>query len=310
MEMDWDRLHAFSAVAREGGFSAAARAIGRTQSAVSQAVLGLEEQLGHALFVRPSAGVPGVHLTEAGRILLEHSDQAFGELSTATERLAALTGLRAGRLVVGTSDTLGSHLLPPVLAAFRAAYPGVEVTLAAAPSPATAAAVAGRSVDVGVVTLPLPDDLSHGGRPIAEALRVEPLRPQPDVLITSPTHRWARRRRLHLRQLADEPLLLLGRDTAGRRFTDAQLARHGVQPRVTMEMNSVELLKRLVELDFGVSIVPQLAIAREVESGTLHAVALRGAGAARQVALVLPDADPISPAAAAFRQLARAELGG
>lgn len=308
MEMDWDRLRAFSAVAREGGFSAAARAIGRTQSAVSQAVLGLEQQLGHTLFVRPGAGVRGVRLTEAGRILLQHSDHAFGELSAATERLAALAELSAGRLVLGTSDTLGSHVLPPVLAAFRAAHPGIEVTLAAGPSPATAAAVAARTVDAGVVSLPLPEDLAHAGKPIAESLRIEVLRPQPDVLITSATHRWASRRRLHIRQLADEPLLLLGRDTAGRRFTDTQFARHRLRPRVAMEMNSVELLKRLVELDFGLSIVPEVAVNREVQAGTLHAVPLRGMGAARQVALILPAADPIPRAAAAFRALARTEL--
>lgn len=306
MEMDWDRLHAFSAVAREGGFSAAGRAIGRTQSAISQAVLGLERQLGHSLFVR---GGRSVTLTAAGRILLEHAGLAFEQLDAATHRLSALADLSQGRLVLGTSDTLGSHLLPPTLAAFRRAHPGIEVTLVAAPSPVTAAAVASRTVDVGVISLPLPEELEHAGKPIGEALRIQPLAAQPDVLITAPGHRWAHRRRVHLEQLADEPLLLLGQGTAGRRFIDAQFARHGLSPRVTMEMNSVELLKRLVELDFGLSIVPQLAVQRELAQGSLHAIALRGVSRARKVALILPADDPIPRAAEAFRDLARAQLG-
>ncbi len=297
--MDSDRLKAFAAVAREGGFTAAARTLGKTQSAISQAVAGLERELGQSLFVREARRVS---LTEAGRILLHHAEQAFAELGAAERALAALGELRGGQLRVGSSDTLAYYALPSALSSFRERYPDVELQLVTRPSPATASAVAAREVDVGVVTLPLPPDLEHGDRPIRQALRIVELGPELEVLIVPPDHRLARRKRVGLRALAREPLLLLARGTAGRAAMDAQLARARVEPRVAMEMDSVELLKRLTELGFGVSIVPARSVEREVRSGQLAAVPLSGLQR-RSLGLILPARDPIGPAARALAAL-------
>ena len=120
-------------------------------------------RVGETLFVRDGRRVL---LTEAGRILLEHAQAAFAQLEIGQQRLDALAGLNGGRLVIGTSDTLAYYMLPGALAAFRASHPGVELTLETRPSPATASAVAARTVDLGVVTLPLPEGLEHRGRPL------------------------------------------------------------------------------------------------------------------------------------------------
>src|ERR1700742_2162334 len=116
MTFDSDRLLAFATVAREKGFSRAARVLGKTQSAVSQAVLHLEREVGHALFFREGKSPV---LTEAGTVLLEHTTEILAGMEFARERLASLGELRTGRLAIGTSDTLAYYLLPPVLAAFR-----------------------------------------------------------------------------------------------------------------------------------------------------------------------------------------------
>lgn len=297
--MDYDRLAAFMAVAHHGGFTAAARAVGKTQSALSQAVGALEEDLGQPLFVRQGRGVS---ITEAGRVLLEHAEQAFATLAAAERRLSALAGLEAGQLTVGASDTLAYHALPPVLRAFRAAHPGVELTLRARPSPDTARAVAQREVDLGIVAAPLPPT---DGQPEP---RLERLMPLHEVAIVPPDHGLAGRRRLRLQDLAGEPLLLLRRGTAGRAHLERELAAVGVVPRVAMEMDSVELLKRLVELGLGVSVVPALAVEREAKAGLVAAVPLAGLADRREVALALPPRDPIAPAAAAFAALARKHL--
>ncbi|MGD8861666.1 MAG: LysR family transcriptional regulator [Myxococcales bacterium] len=298
--MDYDRLEAFRAVAREDGFTAAARALGKTQSAISQAVAALEEELGQALFVRDGRRVL---LTQAGRILLEHAEQAFAQLGAARERLDALTGLQTGWLTIGTSDTLACYALPPALAAFRERHPDVELTLDPRPSPATALAVARREVDLGVITLPLPPDLEHRGRPLREVLRVSILAREPEVLILRPDHPLACRRSIGLRRLGELPLLLLGRGSGGRAWLDAQLARVKVRPRVAMEMNSVELLKRMTALGFGAAVVPARAVQREVCAGELAAVQLRGLRGRRELALLLPQGDPLAPAAARFAEL-------
>src|SRR5512142_2151143 len=116
-----DQLLAFAAVARERGFSRAARRLARTQSAVSQAVARLEEDLGARLFLRQGRVT---ELTPAGRLLLERAERVLDEMDRARESLQAVAELRDGVLVVGTSDTLAYYLLPPAIAAFRARYPG------------------------------------------------------------------------------------------------------------------------------------------------------------------------------------------
>jgi len=300
-----DELLAFATVARERGFSRAARRLGRTQSAVSQAVARLEGEVGARLFLRQGRTT---ELSPAGRLLLDHAHRVLDEMERARESLQALAELREGSLVVGTSDTLACYLLPPVIAAFRARYPGVELRLDNRPSPATAERVAERAVDLGVVALPLPAELRIGGRPAAERLRAEPLGPHEEVAICPPGHPLARRRRAPLAAVAAHPLLLLDRSTGARSLLDAELARAGAAPAVAMEMSSVEVLKKLVELGLGVSIVPALAVEREVAAGALAAVRLGGSFAQRQVGLLLPAGGPVPRAAAAFADIARAEL--
>jgi DNA-binding transcriptional LysR family regulator len=293
--LNLERLRAFLAVARTHNFSRAAERLGKTQPSVSQAIARLEAAVGQTLFLREGRTT---QLAPAGRLLLGHAERVFDELDRARDRLAGLGALRAGELVVGTSDTLAYYLLPPVFAAFRARHPGVELRLDNRPSPATIAQVAERAVDLGVVTLPVRPD--H--RVALEPLRARKL--MAEVAILPPGHPLARKRRLRLAELARHPLVLLDATTATRAALDDAFARLGLRPRVTMEMSSVEVLKRLVELGFGLSIVPALAVAREARARTLVVARISGL-AARRVALATPAGAPLSPAAAAFAALAR-----
>jgi DNA-binding transcriptional LysR family regulator len=302
--LDSDRLLAFVTVARERGFSRAARVLGKTQSAVSQAVIQLEGELSQRLFVRDGKAT---RLTDAGVVLLEHAERVLEDMAQARERLAELGELRSGQLVIGATDTLACYFLPPVLAAFRARYPGVELRLDNRPSPATAVAVAERRVDVGVVALPLPTDLEARGRPIRERVQIDALAPYKDVVICPPDHALVRRRGVRVADLAGVPLLLLDQTTGTRAFLDAAFERAGVRPLVQMEMSSVEVLKRLVELGFGVSVVPAVSVEREVRARALVAMPLAGARRGRSVGLVTPASGQPSRAGAAFVEVAREE---
>ena len=298
MLIDSERLRTFLAVARARNFSRAAEELGKTQPSVSQAIAALERELGQPLFVREGRST---HLSPAGKLLLGHAEAIFVEMDRAWAALAGLHELRQGELVVGTSDTLAYYLLPPVFAAFRARYPGSELRLDNRPSPATAAQVAERSVDVGVVSLPLPPD---------PRVSFEPLVAHEDVVICPPKHPLARRAPVRVDELLAHPLLLLDRSTGARAALDAVFARARVRPRVAMEMSSVEVLKRLVELGFGVSVVPALAVSRELRAGTLARVRVPGLAGGRAVGLVTPAAGPLAPAAAAFAEIARSVLRG
>lgn len=296
MELRSDRLAVFDAVVRHGGFSAAARALGVTQSSVSQGIAALEADVGEALFERTGRQV---RLTEAGQALQAHVPAVLRALDEARGALEAQRDVARGTLALGTSDTLATYLLPPVFRAFRERYPGVELRLDNRPSPAIAEAVAAHVLDVGVVALPLPTTVSGAVR----ALKQVPLVPQRDVVAVPKGHALAKRSRVRVADLEPFPLVLLDRTTASRSWLEAQFAAAGAHPRVAMEMNSVEVVKRLAALGFGVAVVPELALR---PSDGLVGVPLVGATQRRMVGLVVGAAP--SRAARAFIELTREVL--
>ncbi|MES1178328.1 MAG: LysR family transcriptional regulator [Myxococcales bacterium] len=300
---DSARLAAFSAVAREGGFSKAAKKLGKTQSAVSQAVLLLEQELGQKLFAR-DGHTP--RLTDAGRALLVRATSILDEMALAHAELSALSELSFGELVLGTSDTLACYFLPPVFAAFRARYPKVELRIDNRPSPVIAERVSEGQVDLGIVSLPLPSALEVSGRSVSERLESLVLAAQEDVAVCAPEHPLAKRNAVSVRDLAPHPLLLLDRTTSSRALVDLAFAAEKATPILAMEMSSVEVLKRLAELGFGVAIVPRFAVQREQQAYTLSVLQLKHFGAARSVGALTPKAFTPTHAARAFLELARA----
>jgi DNA-binding transcriptional LysR family regulator len=254
--LDTQRLKAFWAVASEQSFSRAAEKLFKTQPAISQAVRLLERELGERLFLRLGRTT---QLTPAGRILWEHVEDAFGSLERGRARIEALKELREGELTISASDTTTCYVLPKVLGAFRRRYPGVEVRILNRPSPVAAKQVAAHESDVGIVTLPI----DH------PKLASEPIQVREDVAICAARHPLAGRPRIPLTDLLAYPLLLLDRGSNTRSFIDRQLGAAGVAPNIAMEAGSIEVIKKLVELDFGVSIVPRIAVQHEVRQGLL-----------------------------------------
>jgi len=188
-------------------------------------------------------------------------------------------------------------VLPPVFAAFRAQHPGVELHLDNRPSPAIAEKVASRELDLGVVSLPLPR-----ATVAVESLTQVPLVAQRDVVIVPRGHPLARRGKVRLSELAKWPLVLLDRTTGSRAWLERHFELAQLAPRVAMEMSSLEVLKRLVELDFGISVVPELAVRAGVADRRLVALPLVVAER-RMVGLLLPRVP--TRAAAAFATLSR-----
>lgn len=301
-EFHADRLRAFLAVVRAHGFSRGARLLQQSQSSVSQAVLALERELGEPLFVRDGRSV---HLTEAGVVLQRHAERAFAELSAARVELSRRRDLRAGSLSLGASDTLATYFLPPVLMAFRAKHPQVELRLDNRPSPAVAARVAARRLDLGIISLPLPSRLRLMGRVPSDVLRVTVLSEQREVVICAKGHELSKRKRIDVAELVRHPLILLDTTTSTRSFLETQFRAGDHVPKVVMETSSVEVAKRFVGLGFGVSVIPAMAVTREVAQGELSSLALSVAAQAREVALITSTAGPLSHATRAFLAVAQ-----
>ena len=261
MHIPYEQMEAFQAVARHGSFSKAGAALLRSQSAVSMQVAKLEDMLGKRLFDRTTKHVA---LTEAGQVMLRYMAQIDGLLQQAVQELADIDQLARGRLVLCTSDTTACYRLPTMLQQYRARHPGIDIVVRNATSPQTIAAVCDHAVDLGIVTL-------AALRPELEAM---PLFPRCDVLICHPQHPLAQRSAVLLKDLEHYPLILLDQHCASRRIIDEQCAQARVRLRITMELSSIEVIKRFVRIDAGLSVVPAVAVQEEVQAGLLATVAI------------------------------------
>lgn len=295
--MDREKLTAFLAVAKKKSFSKAADAIFRTQPAVSHAIKALEEELGERLFLRLGRET---RLTRAGEVLREHVDEAMASLERAKVRIQSLHELREGALTIAASDTIACYVLPDSLRSFRETYPGVEVRLLNRPSPVAGKLVAAGEADMGIVTLPIS----------ASKVRCVELVLREDVGICAPDHPLAGRKRVTLEKLAGFSLLLLDHGSNTRAYVDEKLRDAGLEPAPAMELGSIEVIKHLVRLGFGVSIVPRIAVRRELETRELRAFRVFAKAEARRLGAVIPHKGMLSRAAEVYLDMLRSSLRG
>src|SRR5580700_1576223 len=189
------RLRVLKEVAYRGSFSAAAEALSYTQSAVSQQIAALEGETGMALLERHPRGVS---LTAAGQTLVGHAEGILARLDAAEASLAAIAGLRGGRLRVASFPTAGATLMPLAIATFRSSYPDVELTLAEGePEPIVA------RLRAGELDLALLFEFDGQSLLAADVTRTELLE-DPMYLALAKTHPLASRERVRLHDLADE----------------------------------------------------------------------------------------------------------
>jgi DNA-binding transcriptional LysR family regulator len=294
--MELQQLRGFYEAVREGSFTRAATRLFLTQPAISQQVKALEEELGQALIVR---GRRGVALTAAGQALYERTTTIFAELEGARQELDAMGKVVRGRVLLATSDTNCTYVLPNVLRRFRASHPEVEVDIRNKMSAEVRQLTLADEVDFGIVTLPARE----------RGLRAEPLFVRRDVWICHPGHELAGRQSIRPTTVARFPLLALERGSQSRAVLDDVLQRAGVAPRLAMELGSIEIIKQFVEIDFGIAMVPAVSVLREAAEGRLVTIGAQGF-AGRTIGLVWHRGRPQSPASAALTQMIGEDLSG
>jgi molybdate transport repressor ModE-like protein len=252
--LDVRRLRVLREVSLQGSFSAAAQALAYSQSAVSQQIATLEREAGTRLVERDGRRA---RLTDAGRALVRRADAILAELAAADADLAAIAGLRGGRVRVSTFASAATALLPDAVAAFRARHPEVQVELSLVE--ATAEAVdgvrAGRT-DLALLAQP-------PGQPPPDLVEAHPLLRDPMLVVLPAGHPLARRRALALADLAGEPWVLGGgpgcsdRDTVVRACHAA-----GFEPRVTVDFptDDYHATQGMVAAGAGITLLPRLAL--------------------------------------------------
>lgn len=281
------RLRMLDEVVKRGSFSAAADALDYTQSAVSQAVARLERETGAVLVVRDRRGV---RATAAGATLLAHADAIFAQVRAAEDDLAALLGLRGGRLRVASFPSAGATLMPHAVAAFRRAHPNVELSLAEGEPEEIVPRLHSGEVDLALLFGFI------GGESRFEGLSVTLLFNDPLYVALPVDHVLARKHALTLSDLRAQDWVQTSASSPCARHVVEQCQEAGFLPRVTFESDDYDTVQGLVAAGVGVALIPRLALTR-VHPGIVVR-ALEPASPVRNVIVATP-ADPAPPPAAA-----------
>ncbi|MER6193522.1 LysR family transcriptional regulator [Streptomyces cyaneofuscatus] len=287
-------LRVLRAVATSGSFSAAARELGCTQPAVSQQMKALESSAGTPLLIRTGREM---RLTQAGEALVRHASGILAGLTAAEEEVAAIAGLRAGRVRLVSFPSGSSTLVPGALAALRAEHPGTRVSLVEAEPP--------RSVDL----------LRDGDCDIALAFRYGTTGGEWDDLVVRPLltdrliglvpdgHRLAGAESVSIGELADESWIA-GCPRCRRQLVEVCEA-SGFTPRIDFATDDYPAVMGLVGAGLGVAVLPELAV-ESVRPKGARTVAVEPAIEREIVALTLPDLARVPAVAATLDQLSLA----
>jgi DNA-binding transcriptional LysR family regulator len=295
--LDLRHLIALKAIADEGSFGRAAERLGYTQSAVSQQIATLERIVGLRLVDRPG-GPRAISLTEAGRILLRHADAIQARLLAAKADMSALEAGDAGRLRVGTFQSVGARIIPTLLRRFSESHPGVEVVLRESQNESELLEMIERGeLDLTFWTLPV----APGPYEAVELLT------DPYVLVVPVNSPLASLKRAPtLKEIVLQPLIGFNHCSAMDQV-ESRLAATGRAPNIVFRSDNNGTVQGLVGAGVGLSVAPRLTV--DEDDPSIEVIDLQGRIPARVIGLVWHSDRHRSPAAEAFTESAIAVCG-
>ncbi len=291
-QVQTQQLRYFVAVAEQRHFTRAAARLAVAQPSVSRQIQKLEEELGTPLFHRMKGNIA---LTPAGEALLPWARRVLEDLESAESEVRELAELRGGRLSVGATPSLSTALLPPALARFHAAYPGVELILREAGSRDLVSECEEGTLDIALVILPVRQ----------EALETTPLLREELVVAVPRQHPLAGRRSIALTELRGVPLVMFRDGYDLRSATLAACRQAGFEPTFALEGGEMDGVLRMTAAGLGVAVVPSLVIDPRA---SLRAVRLARPALTRTIGFAHRRDRHLSRAAQAFVDGVRALL--
>jgi DNA-binding transcriptional LysR family regulator len=279
--LDVRRLAVLREVAHRGSISAAAEALSYTQSAVSQQIATLEAETGLALLERHPRGVS---LTAAGQTLVGHAEGILARLEAAEEALAAIAGLRGGKLRMASFPTAGATLMPKAIAEFRKSYPEVELSLEEGEPEEVAPRLRAGELDLALLFEFAGESL------VGERMTRAELLEDPMFLALPRDHRLAARRRIRLEDLSKQAWVQTSGSSPCARHVVRSCHAAGFEPNVAFESDDYQTVQGLVAAGVGVALIPRMALS-----------AVRGDIAIRSLSPVPPVRSVIAAAPAGAR---------
>lgn len=288
--MDIAQLKTFLEVARQKSFSKAAHRLAVTQPSVSAQIRSLETYLGSRLFER---GGGRVVLTAAGRLFEPFAEDSLARLNHLRLAMGDLERSPRGTLTVSANDSTALYVLPTFFSKFKRQHPRVALGVVRAPRNQTLELVLNREVDFGIVSLPVKNSRLH----------VEVVHHDELVLVVPASHPFAPNESIAIEELNNARLLMIKQ---GRRREELEqlFSAHKVVPRVVMELDSHELLKKLIIAQLGIGFLPRINVLDELRAGQLATLTLEGISLSRDLGLIFRNDRVLSRAEEMFYSVA------
>jgi len=290
--MELSQLEVFLTVARERRFSRAAEKLFRTQSAVSQTIRKLEDELGESLFDRSSR--EGV-LTDAGQVLYEYAEKLLNLRNDARESLVELRELQKGKLVIAANEFTSLYLLP-VLAEFRRLHPMIKITVQRALGSRIPDDVLQHTAELGVLSYQPQEVHLHSIIVYLDEL----------VLVVPPKHPLASAPEVSIKQLGAESFVAHIVSSPYREKVLQTFERHKTPLHMDLELPTLQAIKQFVAMGNGVALMPEISVETEVARGELVRIPVRELRVQRKLRLIYRKEASLSHAAQSFLTVAEA----
>ncbi|HLP76450.1 MAG TPA: LysR family transcriptional regulator [Candidatus Paceibacterota bacterium] len=285
--MQIESLKVFCDLAETESFTKAAQINSVTQSAVSQQISSLERQFKSLLIERSKKKF---RLTREGQVLYDFSKQIIQTYDALHSKLQEIKDIISGTIRVATIYSIGLHDLPPYIKRFLKDYPTVHVHVEYRRANQVYDDVLGNVVDLGLVAYPSRDP----------KVEIIPLHKDPLVLICHPQHPFAKLKSTKLKTISGQKFIGFEPDIPTRKALDKILKENSVEVNTVMEFDNIETVKRAVEIDAGISIVPLGTISQEISKQTLAAVNFDDGEYVRPLAAIYKKNKVLSPAMKQF----------
>lgn len=290
--MEMSQLEFFVKVAEEGSFSRAADRVSRTQPAVSISIRRLEEEIGAPLFDRAQKAPV---LTDVGHVVLDFAQRILSLRDQASEAVSEMRTLESGRVRIGANESTSLYLLPEIILAFREKYPRIKLEISRFPSDQLPREVLERNVDFALLAF----------EPKDRDLESFPVLQDELVLIMHPNHHLASSRSVTVKELGHESFLAHNVKSGSRQKVVDTFAKLNTPLNISLELATVETIKRFVQKRMGLAFVPRMCVTDELARGTLKTVPVKGLTYTRTLWATHRRGVVHGPAVAAFLKVLR-----
>ena len=294
--MDFDQLHTFLEIVRLKSFSKAAQTCYRTQPAISAQVRQLEQELRAELFERFGSRIS---LTTAGRIFADYAEQILALRRQVQDAIAELETNPRGELVIAANEATCIYILPEVFSVYRQLFPAIQLQVDRSWGSHVVNAVLDNSADFGLTQLPADE----------KRLQVVNIYSDEVRLIVPAGHPLADKKSVTPQDVVGN-FLLLSREGKTRTRLNQWLEPVQDEVRISMELDSTEMMKRFVMAGLGISFLAATNCREEIAAGKLHALSLAPEPLVRRLGLIYRRDKALSKAALGFIQVVQEQLGG